>query len=220
MLLRLQNVCSPDEVAALRDVILSSGRFTEGKATAGRAARRVKTNEQLEQGAEIDTVRTRVRAALNRHSLFTAFAQPKAITRILVSRYSEGMSYGTHVDEALMGGRRTDLSFTLFLSDPEQYEGGELVMDGLSGTTQIKLDPGDAVIYPTGTLHRVATVTAGERLAVVGWIRSLVRRADQREILFDLDLAARAVFEQDGKTPLYDTLAKSRANLLRMWAED
>lgn len=220
MLLRLQDVCTDEEVGALRDIIARTGSFTDGKSTAGRAAREVKANEQLEQGAQSDVVRKTVRAALERHPLFSAFAQPKAITRILVSRYGPGMSYGTHVDEPVMGGRRTDLSFTLFLSAPDSYEGGELVMEDLSGATAIKLDPGDAVIYPTGALHRVEEVTHGERLAVVGWIRSLIRRSDQREVLFDLEIASRAVFEREGKSALYDTLAKSRSNLMRMWAED
>lgn len=90
----------------------------------------------------------------------------------------------------------------------------------MGGESAIKLGAGNAVIYPTGALHRVNPVTSGERLAVVGWIRSLVRRADQREILFDLDITSRALFEKDGKTALYDRLAKTRSNLLRMWAED
>ena len=98
--------------------------------------------------------------------------------------------------------------------------GGALVIEDMGGESAIKLGPGDAVIYPTGALHRVAPVTGGERLAVVGWIRSLVRRADQREILFDLELTSRAVFEKDGKSAIFDTLSKTRSNLLRMWAED
>lgn len=220
MLLQLEKVCSDTEVESLRDIILRQNSFQDGKATAGWAAREVKENEQLTGGAEMDTVRTITRKALQAHPLYTAFAQPKAITRMLVSRYREGMAYGTHVDDAVMGGRRTDLSFTLFLAEPDSYQGGELVIEDMGGESAIKLGAGDAVIYPTGALHRVNAVTAGERLAVVGWIRSLVRRADQREILFDLDLTSRALFEKDGKTALYDRLAKTRSNLLRMWAED
>jgi len=220
MLLQLQGVCTAEEVSALRKTIAQGDHFVDGKTTAGRAARDVKSNDQLEESAQLDVVRKNVRAALGRHPLFNAFAQPRAITRILVSRYTQGMGYGTHVDEAVMSGRRTDLSFTLFLSEPERYEGGELVIEDLGGTSAIKLNPGDAVIYPTGALHRVEEVRSGERLAVVGWIRSLVRRADQREILFDLDIASRSVFDANGKTPLYDTLSKTRANLLRMWADD
>lgn len=220
MLLQLESVCSDAEVRTLRELIQRGDNFQDGKATAGRAARQVKSNEQLASGAEIDTVRRIVGKALHGHQLYTAFAQPKAITRMLVSRYTQGMEYGTHVDDALMGGRRTDLSFTLFLTPPQDYEGGELIIEDMGGENAVKLDAGNAVIYPTGALHRVAPVISGQRLAVVGWIRSLVRRADQREILFDLDVTSRAIFERDGKTPVYDTLAKTRSNLLRMWAED
>ncbi|WP_412546681.1 Fe2+-dependent dioxygenase [Maricaulis sp. MIT060901] len=220
MLLQLEKVCTEAEVTTLRDLITRQDNFQDGKATAGYAARQVKDNEQLASGAEIDTVRSVVRKALEKHPLYRPFAQPRAITRMLVSRYTPGMEYGTHVDDALMGGRRTDLSFTLFLSAPDSYEGGELVIEDMGGESAIKLGPGDAVIYPTGALHRVATVTGGERLAVVGWIRSLVRRADQREILFDLELTSRAIYEKDGKSAIFDTLSKTRSNLLRMWAED
>ena len=220
MLLQLESVCSDAEVRTLRELIQRGDNFQDGKTTAGRAARQVKSNEQLASGAEIDTVRRIVGKALHGHPLYTAFAQPKAITRMLVSRYTQGMEYGTHVDDALMGGRRTDLSFTLFLTPPQDYEGGELIIEDMGGENAVKLDAGNAVIYPTGALHRVAPVISGQRLAVVGWIRSLVRRADQREILFDLDVTSRAIFERDGKTPVYDTLAKTRSNLLRMWAED
>src|SRR5690606_38146549 len=148
------------------------------------------------------------------------FAQPKTITRIIVNRYGPGMEYGAHVDDALQGGRRADLSFTLFLSDPADYDGGELILEDPDGQIEVKLGAGDAVLYSTGSLHRVAPVTRGTRLAVAGWVRSLVRRADQRDILFDLDLAARALFEASGKTPAFDRVMKVRANLLRMWADD
>lgn len=220
MLLHLQNVLNLAETEALFAMANDRGEFVDGKTTAGRAARQVKENEQLGQGPHIDTIRRRVRKALDAHPLFTAYARPKDVTRILVSRYSTGMEYGLHVDDALMGGRRTDLSFTLFLSPPDSYEGGELIIEDWGGETAVKLGAGDAVIYPTGALHRVAPVTSGERLAVVGWIRSHIRRADQREILFDLELASQAVFEADGKSPVFDRLSKTTANLMRMWAED
>ena len=127
--------------------------------------------------------------ALLAHPVFKAVARPKQLVGLLVSRYRPGMEYGLHVDDAMMQGVRTDLSFTLFLSAPEAYEGGELVIEGNDAENAIKLPAGSAVVYPTTSLHRVAPVTAGERLVVVGWVRSLIRRADQREILFDLDAA-------------------------------
>ncbi len=219
MLLCLQNLCSPEEVAQLRQ-LASESEYADGRKTAGWAAREVKRNEQVEAGPRIDTIRTLVRKALERNPLFKSFAQPKSITRMLVSRYTAGMEYGRHVDDALMGGRRVDLSFTLFLSDPETYQGGELVIEGLDGETEIKLSPGDVVVYPTAALHRVAEVSSGERLAVVGWVRSLVRRPDQREILFDLDRVCRSLFEKSGKTDELDLLLKTKSNLLRQWAED
>lgn len=219
MLLCLQNVCSAEEVAQLRTLAAES-EYADGRKTAGWAAREVKRNEQVEAGPRIDTIRNLVRKALMRNPLFNSFAQPKSITRMLVSRYGPGMEYGQHVDDALMGGRRADLSFTLFLSDPETYEGAELVMESTEGETEIKLAPGEAVVYPTAALHRVAPLVSGERLAVVGWVRSLVRRPDQREILFDLDRACRALFDRHGKTPELDLLLKSKSNLLRQWAED
>ena len=219
MLLCLQNVCSSGEVEQLRKLAAESA-YADGRKTAGWAAREVKNNEQVEAGPRIDTIRSLVRKALLRNEIFTGFAQPKTITRMLVSRYGPGMEYGLHVDDALMGGRRADLSFTLFLSEPESYEGGELVMDTTEGETGVKLKPGDAAVYATAALHRVAPVISGERLAVVGWVRSLVRRPDRREILFDLDRACRALFEREGKTPELDLLLKSKSNLLRQWAED
>ncbi|MCR9267917.1 MAG: Fe2+-dependent dioxygenase [Alphaproteobacteria bacterium] len=219
MLLCLQNLCSPEEVTQLRQLAAES-EYADGRKTAGWAAREVKRNEQVEAGPRIDTIRSLVRKALERNALFNSFAQPKSVTRMLVSRYTTGMEYGRHVDDALMGGRRADLSFTLFLSDPDTYQGGELVMEGVEGETEIKLAPGEAVIYPTASLHRVSEVTSGERLAVVGWVRSLVRRPDQREVLFDLDRVCRSLFEKSGKTEELDVLLKTKSNLLRQWAED
>jgi PKHD-type hydroxylase len=130
------------------------------------------------------------------------------------------MAYGTHVDDALMGGMRTDISFTLFLSDPESYDGGELVTESHAGEQPFKLPAGSLVLYPSTTLHRVEPVTRGSRLAAVGWVRSLVRDPARRELLFDLDTARKALFDRDGKSPEFDLLSKCGANLLRMWAED
>jgi PKHD-type hydroxylase len=130
------------------------------------------------------------------------------------------MEYGLHVDDALMHGMRTDLSFTVFLSGPDTYEGGELVIAGNDADSSIKLAAGSAVVYPTTSLHKVAPVTAGERLVVVGWVRSFLRRADERELLFDLDAAVAELRQSGAAKPLLDRILKVRANLLRLWAED
>ena len=154
------------------------------------------------------------------HEVFVAAARPKRLVRLLISRYEPGMTYGTHVDDAMIDGVRTDLSFTLFLSDPASYEGGELVVEDSYGERAIKLSPGELILYPSTTLHRVEPVTAGLRLAAVGWLRSYVRDAERREILFDLETALRQVHAERGKTPVFDLLVKTRTNLLRRWAED
>jgi PKHD-type hydroxylase len=130
------------------------------------------------------------------------------------------MQYGSHVDDALMGGMRTDISFTLFLSDPTSYDGGELIIDSASGEETFKLEAGALVAYPATSLHRVGAVTRGTRLAAIGWARSFVRDPAQRELLFDLDTVRRQLFAREGKSAAFDLISKSFANLLRMWAED
>ncbi len=146
--------------------------------------------------------------------------RPKTILGPLFSRYQPGHAYGAHVDDALMGGVRTDVAFTLFLSEPGSCDGGELIIDTAAGEEAFKLAAGSVVTYPATTLHRVAPVTRGERLAAVGWVRSFVRDAAHRELLFDLETARRRLFDRDGKTAEGDLLAKCAANLLRMWCED
>jgi PKHD-type hydroxylase len=138
----------------------------------------------------------------------------------MFSRYEGGMHYGSHVDDALMQGMRTDVSFTLFLSEPESYDGGELVIESASGEDAVKLDAGSLLAYPSTTLHHVAAVTRGVRLAAVGWARSFIRDGAQRELLFDLDTARRRLFAREGKSAEYDLVSKSLANLMRMWVED
>jgi len=124
------------------------------------------------------------------------------------------------VDDALMQGMRTDVSFTLFLSDPDTYDGGELVIETSAGEQPFKLQAGSMIVYPSTTLHRVAPVERGTRVAAVGWARSFVRNAEQREILFDLETARRDLFEREGKSGAFDLLSKCGTNLLRLWADD
>ena len=138
----------------------------------------------------------------------------------MFSRYEPGMHYGSHVDDALMQGMRTDVSFTLFLSDPASYDGGELVIESASGEDAVKLAAGALVAYPSTALHHVAEVTRGARLAAVGWARSYIRDGARRELLFDLDTARRQCSRARARRAEYDLVSKSLANLLRMWAED
>jgi PKHD-type hydroxylase len=220
MLIVIANLLDGHDLAAVRQAIAAGGRFEDGSHTAGWHARQVKNNEQAAPSPDIAAVTALVERALVANEVFQAAARPKSFVKLMVSRYRAGMQYGTHVDDAIMGGRRADLSFTLFLSDEGEYQGGALMIEDGLEERPVRLAAGDAIVYPATSLHRVAPVTAGERLCVVGWVTSLVRDAGQREILFDLEVALKAVFARDGKTDLFDRLAKTRSNLLRMWADD
>lgn len=218
MFLVIGGLLDPHEVAAIRDLVPGIP-FVDGRATAGRYAREVKRNDQAAASPDLDAVLAKVDKSLHGNELFAAAARPRRLVRLLLSRYSGGQEYGTHVDDAIMNGARTDLSFTLFLSDPDAYDGGALVVEDPIEERAIRLGPGDLVLYPSTMLHRVEPVTRGERLAIVGWAQSWIRDAAQREILFDLERSVREVHGAQGKSPLFDRLAKTRSNLLRMWAE-
>lgn len=199
--------------------------WKDGGATAGARARQIKKNKQANlnngQGAKLHDM---LMSIISNHPLIKAAAQPKRFSSLLISQTTEGGGYGFHTDNALMGWgsdrMRSDLSFTLFLSNPEDYEGGELTIDLPGAVQTLKPAAGDLVLYPSTSIHQVAPVTAGRRLACVGWIESMIRSGAQRELLFDLE-NLRA--ELRGKLPAQSvellTLDKSISNLLRMWAE-
>jgi PKHD-type hydroxylase len=203
---------------------LNQAQFVDGKLTAGWHARMVKQNTQLQEdgsGLLLDLQQS-VLAALQQNPLFQMAARPKVVRPPIFSRYEPGMFYGTHVDNAVMGSdrlMRSDLSLTLFLSHPDTYTGGELIIESTQGEQAFKLPAGAMILYPSSTLHRVEAVTQGVRLAAVTWVQSLVRDLGDREILFDLDTARQTLFEKHGKTPEFDLLSKSHANLLRKWAD-
>lgn len=220
MYLVIPDVLSTAEVTAARDhLAVAEAAFVSGKTTAGGHARAVKENEQV-RGSAGDAILKKVESALLAHAVFKAAAQPKAFVRLMISRYRPGMHYGTHVDDALMQGQRTDLSFTLFLASPESYDGGELVIEDNDGERSYKLAAGHLILYPTTTLHHVAAVTRGERLAVVGWVRSYLRDPGQRELLFDLENAIATLRADTAPRAVLDRLFKVKGNLLRMWIED
>jgi PKHD-type hydroxylase len=200
---------------------LSKTRFIDGRETAGFAARVVKNNRQADaRDTTLEPIRSLISRRIMDNDLFRLAVRPKSLSPLLFSCTETGMQYGAHVDDALMGGMRTDVSFTLFLDAPETYDGGELVIESTAGEDAVKLAAGSMIVYPATTLHRVAQVTRGQRHVVAGWARSFVRDAAQRELLFDLDTARRTIFSREGKTAEFDLISKSLANLLRMWAED
>jgi PKHD-type hydroxylase len=220
MMLCISDVFDQAEATALRSEV-DCLRFEDGRATAGWAARLVKENEQAHpDGDQLESLRSRISDRILQNEIFQLAVRPKALTPLLISRYRQGKHYGTHVDDALMAGMRSDVSFTLFLAEPETYEGGALVIESAAGEQEFKLAAGSMIVYPSTTLHRVTPVQNGERLAAVGWARSFIRSTEQREILFDLENARRDIFDAHGKTPAFDQLSKCNANLLRLWVED
>ena len=222
MIFSIDSILSPEEITEIKQV-LEQAEFVDGKLTAGWHAKLVKNNQQLKAGTSQKELKAKIRTALVKNALFQTAVRPKVIHSILFSRYNDKMSYDTHVDNALMKNNgsfcRSDVSFTLFLNSPEDYEGGELTIEGVQEEQHYKLDAGSAIVYPSTTLHRVNPVTKGTRLVVVGWVQSVIRDASDREILFDLETARRAIFAKSGKTPEFDLISKSIANLLRKWAE-
>lgn len=219
MIIPIDNLLNPEELEIIV-TNLQPAKFVDGKTTAGWHAKLVKNNTQLGTDAECSqALQELVKKALRRNALFKAAIQPKIIHSLRFSRYETGMTYGRHVDNALMGRNRSDVSFTLFLNDPSSYEGGELVIEATDNERSFKLPAGSTVLYPSSSLHRVEPVTKGIRLAAVGWVQSLVRNSSQREILFDLETARRSIFAKQGKTIEFDLLSKSYSNLLRMWVD-
>ena len=222
MLACIPDVLSPSEVKHVRDW-MNAADFIDGKKTAGFRAKRVKKNEQigrnLPEREEIDAI---ILNGLRNNVEFNSIVMPRKIQNPLLSRYKEEMEYGLHVDDALMGGSgqfRTDVSVTVFLTQPYDYEGGELEIHSPFGIDGHKAPAGCAIVYPSSTLHRVTPVTRGERLAAVTWVQSKIRDNSQREILRDLDSIRRKLSSLDKDAEETDLAFKVYANLMRAWAD-
>ncbi|MCX7662748.1 MAG: Fe2+-dependent dioxygenase [Tepidimonas fonticaldi] len=226
MLLHLKGVLTPEELATARGLLADEALWLDGRTSAGAQASAVKRNEQLAQDSEAARrLQALVRAAVGRDPLFFSAALPRRLYNPLFNRYRpEAPAYGPHVDGAVLHSHaddtwvRTDLSCTLFLSDPQDYDGGELTIHDTYGTQRIKLPAGDAVLYPGTSVHEVTPVTRGARLASFFWIESMVRSDEQRRLLFELDMNLLRLRQQLGETR--ETLALSGVyhNLLRLWA--
>jgi PKHD-type hydroxylase len=217
----LQEVLAPEDLHRVRGE-LSELPWSSGKRTAGAAARGVKENLQTDgSDPRVQALEKFVADALRRHPIFEIAARPARITRVMFSRYEPGMSYGRHTDDALMGAGedklRTDLAFTIFLADRSSYEGGALIVESALGEQEIALEAGDAILYPAGSIHHVAPVAKGARLAAVGWIESYIADAAQREILFDLSVARGRLAEGGLAREELLRLDKAISNLMRMW---
>lgn len=227
MLIHLKQLLTAEELAQARALLLAADApWIDGRRSAGEQALRQKNNEQLAQdSASATTLRALVLAALQRDALFFSAALPKKIFNPLFNRYSGAANhYGAHVDGAVLRSRateqwvRTDVSCTLFLSEPDEYDGGELVVHDTYGQQAVKLQAGDAVLYPGTSVHEVRPVTRGARVASFFWIESMVRSDEQRRLLFDMDMALLALRQRHGEGDEATRLTGTYHNLLRMWA--
>jgi PKHD-type hydroxylase len=225
MLLALSDILSPEQLAETRRR-LEAVEWGDGRVTAGPQSAQVKDNLQLDElHPETKALGQMIVRALERHPLFLSASLAKQVFPPLFNLYRGGMGFGSHVDNAIRavpgtGMRlRTDISATLFLSDPDTYDGGELVIEDSYGEQAVKLAAGSLILYPTTSLHRVTPVTSGARLAAFFWIQSLVKDAHQRRILFEMDRSIQALTRDMPEHPSVLTLTNCYHNLVRQWAE-
>jgi PKHD-type hydroxylase len=225
VLLQIPNVLTAEQVARFRKRI-DAARWVDGNVTSGHQSSQAKFNEQLpEECAEAREIGEEIVVALGKSALFFSAALPRHVYPPLFNRYSTRMTFGNHVDSAMRvhapTGRRirTDISATLFLTAPEDYDGGELLVEDTFGVHSVKLPAGDMVIYPATSLHRVTPVTRGTRVSSFFWIESMIRDDAQRALLFDMDMALVRLNQQAAGHPSLISLTGCYHNLLRMWGE-
>jgi PKHD-type hydroxylase len=225
MLLRIPQVLSREQVAHCLTA-LARGEWISGQTTAGFQSARAKNNEQIREDSPIAReLGALIVSALEREPLFISAALPARVFPPLFNRYAGGQAFGIHVDNAVrpVTGTphriRTDLSATLFLSAPETYDGGELVIEDNFGAHQVKLPAGHLILYPASSLHRVNPVTRGERVASFFWVQSMVRDDGERRLLFDLDMAIQRLNQGAAESPVAVELTNVYHNLLRRWAD-
>ena len=203
--------------------ILSASSFEDGRLTAGSLARRFKQNEEIPANSiDLQEINEIVMGALVRHPEYRAICWPKRIAAPIYARYEAGMQYGEHVDDPVMGQEqayRADISFTIFLSDKDSYQGGELNIVESFSKQRIKLDAGSVVFYPSSSLHSVLPVTAGTRLVAVSWIQSTIRDADKRQLLYELNQAREILIKEQPGSLACNKLSNSFNNLVRRWVE-
>jgi len=222
MLLHIPSVLDAGELESVR-AQLAGAQFVDGKLSAGSAARRVKRNEELDRNAkQFAQLNNLVMGRLVRHPVYRSGALPLRVAAPYYARYTQGMAYGDHIDDPIMqaqGPYRSDISITIFLSDPADYGGGELVIRTAFGTNEVKLPAGDAVMYPSSSIHHVNEVTQGERLVAVTWLQSLVRDPAKRELLYQLNQARERMLHEAPDAESTKQVDYAYVNLVRMWGE-
>ena len=224
MLLHVPDVLTKSEVGDVNNQLLD-GNWIDGAITAGPLAANAKRNSQLSvDSTQFNALSQSIVTALEKNPLFLSAALPYKILPPMFNRYAGGENYGNHIDNAIQLDRlnmdkvRTDISVTVFLSEPEDYVGGELIIEDTYGSHDVKLPAGDAIIYPSSSLHRVEPVTSGTRVASFLWVQSLVRDPGQRNMLFDLDMTLLKLRAQLGNAPEIVSLTGHYHNLLRQWS--
>ncbi len=223
MLVTIPDVLNKEDISVVLD-LMATANFREGTSTAGSEAKRVKNNHEMFV-SEIETQRLNnlVMGKLIKNPTYIASAFAAKIAAPYYARYTEGMFYGNHVDDPVMGPPnqryRSDISITIFLNEPEAYDGGELVISTVFGENKVKLKAGDAVLYPSSSTHRVAEVTRGERLVAVTWLQSTIRDPAKREILYNLSQARETLIKTSPGSNELEQLSNSYVNLLRMWSD-
>lgn len=225
MLVHLRGVLNASQLAMVSKR-LNAADWVDGRQTAGAQSAKVKHNQQLaEESEDARALGQIIVAALERHPVFLSAALPRKLFPPLFNRYAEGMAFGTHIDNAIrqVPGTphriRTDLSATLFLTDPETYQGGALVIEDTYGTHAIKLPAGDMVLYPSSSLHHVEKITSGTRTAAFFWVQSMVRDDAERALLYELDTAIRTIGQDAPESQALITLTGCYHNLIRRWSE-
>lgn len=223
MLLTLPKLLNPAQLDKMHEV-LADAEFVDGRHTAGFAAAKVKHNEEMRPDSRRMQLLIRIlMASLGHHPTFRFGVLPHRVADPIFARYRPGMTYGEHVDDPIMGSSgprfRSDVSMTVFLNPPEDYDGGELVIRTAFGEHQVKLPAGDALVYPSSSLHRVAAVSRGERLVALTWIQSYVRDPARRELLYELNQAREVLLKQAPQAEHTALVDRSYANLVRMWGE-
>jgi PKHD-type hydroxylase len=224
VLLRIPAVLNQPELNVVRQM-LARARFVDGRLSAGQVARRVKNNQEVDRQAlgDLEPLNNLVMGKLVQHPLYRSAALALRVAAPYYARYTPGMQYGEHVDDPIMGSDgqlyRSDLSITVFLSEPSDYDGGELVVNTSFGEQAVKFAAGDAVLYPSSSLHRVATVTRGERLVAVTWLQSLVRDPAQRELLHELNTVREQLLASAPESEHAKLVNKTYVNLVRMWGD-
>ncbi len=223
MLLMIKNVLSDNQLKVIQ-TLLKNADFVDGKLSAGKEANKVKNNTELSSQSPLnDQLNQMVMSSLVQHPEYQASVFPLKVATAFYARYSKGMEYGFHVDDPVMGpmtGRyRSDVSTTIFLNDKEAYSGGEIVIKTAFGEQQIKLEAGDAIIYPSSSLHRVNKVTEGERLVAVTWAQSMIKEAEKRAMLYELGQAREVLLIKNPTTDETSHVSNVYANLLRRWSD-